>query len=129
MRNSCQKMHLRFMGLALLVLPTAVALADGLTRPAGDPSAGAGGIKNPIKADSLIVLLELILNIIIEIGTPILIIAIIFVGFKFVMAQGKEAKISEARQALMWVLVGAAIVIGSKVIVEIVQNTVNSIKS
>jgi len=88
----------------------------------------APSIQNPIATDSFAGLLELILNIVIEIGTPIVVIAIIFVGFKFVMAQGNEGELKKAKQALLYVLIGAAIVIGCRVIVEIIQVTVDQLK-
>jgi hypothetical protein len=45
------------------------------------------------------------------------------VGFKFVAAQGEPAKILEARSSLMVVLAGAAIILGSNVILDVVTDT------
>mgnify|MGYP001602243988 FL=1 len=56
-----------------------------------------------------------ILNIITNtIGPVIVILMIVFVGFKFVTARGEPAKISEARQMLLWTIVGALILLGAK---------------
>ncbi len=84
-------------------------------------------IENPIAANDFKQFLAIVLNIIIQIGTPIVIIAIIFVGFKFVMAQGNESKLKEAKSAFFWVVIGAAIVIGCNVIVAIIESTVEQI--
>lgn len=85
-------------------------------------------IKNPIAANDFASFLETILNIVVEIGLPIVVIAIIFVGFKFVTAQGKPAAIEEAKKSFYYVIIGAAIVLGCKVIVVIIQSTVETIK-
>ncbi|MCX6712960.1 MAG: hypothetical protein NTY66_01995 [Candidatus Vogelbacteria bacterium] len=84
-------------------------------------------INNPIKANTFPALLQLILNIIIEVGLPIVIIGILLVGFKYITAQGKPAEITKAHEGFKWVMVGAAIIIGSRVIVALLQNTVTSI--
>ena len=94
----------------------------------GETPTAASAIKNPIASDSFAGLLTLILNIIVEIGTPIVVIAIIFVGFKFITAQGKPAEITKAKEAFLYVIIGAAIVIGCYVIVAIIQSTVDVVK-
>lgn len=115
----------KFYLVGLLFLSGGQLLAD-VTQPAGNSSAS---INNPIKSNSFLELLNAVLEIIVEIGTPIVIISIIFVGFKYVLAQGKPAEIQKAHSAITWVVVGAAIVIGAKVIVVIIQNTITGIKA
>ena len=109
-----------------LVFSSGGRLLADVTQPAGNPPAS---ISNPIKSNSFLELLNAILTIIVEIGTPIIIISIIFVGFKYVFAQGKPAEIQKAHSAITWVIVGSAIVIGAKVIVVIIQNTITGIKA
>jgi hypothetical protein len=88
----------------------------------------ASGLENPIAAETFQDLLALILKIVIAIGTPVVIMSIIFVGFKFVTAQGNQAKIEKAKEAFFYVMIGAAIVIGCNVIVAIIQDTVSSLQ-
>ncbi len=80
-------------------------------------------ITNPLKSDSVQDVIFLAVDIAIYIGTAFAILAIIFVGFKFVEARGNETKLKDAKQWFLWVIVGFAILISSKVIVEIVKNT------
>ena len=71
-----------------------------------------------------------ILNIITNtIGPVIVILMIVFVGFKFVTARGEPAKISEARQMLLWTIVGALILLGAKVIAEGIKATVQALST
>jgi hypothetical protein len=63
-----------------------------------------------------------------EVGLPVIAIAIVYVGFKFVMAQGSSDKINEAKEAFLWVVIGAAIVLGAIVIRTIIMGTVESLK-
>lgn len=113
----------------VLIIFVSLFVGSSLVLAQGGPLVpSSSGIENPIAADSFPKLLELILNVVIEIGTPIVIISIIFVGFKFVTAQGNEGKLKEAKEAFFYVIIGAAIIIGCKVIVEIIQATVDSLK-
>ncbi len=88
---------------------------------------GKLNIKNPIKPNDLSQLITAILKIVVQIGTPILVLAIIYVGFKFVMARGNPGKLDEAKQAFVWTLIGAAIVLGAFVISTIIQTTIQQI--
>jgi len=86
------------------------------------------GIENPIKSQNLLELLDAIINIIIMIGIPVIVIMIVWAGWMFIQAQGNPTKLQTARAGLMWVFIGTMVVLGAKVIVEIVQNTMFSIK-
>ncbi len=80
-------------------------------------------LQNPLNANSVQEVLLLAADIAIYIGVSFAILAIIFVGFKFVLAQGNSDKLKEAKMWFLWIIVGLAILISSKVIVEIVKNT------
>lgn len=85
---------------------------------------GGGGLKNPLKdIDSLESLLEAILTAVVRLGGIILVIAIVYVGFKFVVAQGNEEKIKEARSALVWTVIGGLILLGAQAISLVIRET------
>jgi len=86
------------------------------------------GIDNPLKSENLTALLADILNIVVEIGIPIVTIMIIMAGFKYVTAGGDSGKVQDAHEMFLWTVVGAAIVLGAFVIVNIIQTTVNAIR-
>ncbi|OHA56968.1 MAG: hypothetical protein A2114_00310 [Candidatus Vogelbacteria bacterium GWA1_51_14] len=100
----------------------------------GTDISGGGGsgvtkinIQNPIGPDTLIEFVEAILGIIIQIGIPVLVVMIVYVGFKFVMAQGNDGKLAEAKTAFYWTIIGAAIVLGAFVISTVIQTTINNL--
>lgn len=82
-------------------------------------------IKNPIPSvTSVNGLIETILKGVIKIGMPILVLAIIYCGFLFVSAQGKPESIKKAKDALLYTLIGAAILLGSWAIAQLIADTV-----
>lgn len=68
-------------------------------------------------------------DIVLPIGGLVSVIYIILAGFKFVTAQGDEKKIGDARRALLYGAIGAAIVLGAWVIVQVIQTTINSLSA
>ncbi len=89
--------------------------------------AAAGKFTNPIRAQSLDTLLVDILNIVVLLGAMVVVFFIILAGFKYVTARGDPGAIKEATQSLTGVAIGAAIVLGAKVIALVIQNTVNEL--
>ena len=83
---------------------------------------------NPLKGGgNLMSFLQSILDFVIKIGTVVVILMMVFVGYKFVVAQGAPDKIKEARDALLWTLIGALILLGSKAIAFGIEKTVQAI--
>jgi len=71
--------------------------------------------------------IERILNIVIMIGIPIVVLALIWAGFLYVKAQGSPDKITEAHKTLLWTIVGAALLMGSWAIANAIKETVEDI--
>jgi hypothetical protein len=70
------------------------------------------------------------LNIITNtIGPVIVILMLVYVGFKFVTAQGSDSALTEARKMLLWTLVGALVLLGAKVIAIGIQATVQALST
>ena len=74
-------------------------------------------IENPLgsQTKSIPDLIKSIINQLLPVASVIAVFAIIIVGFQFVIAavQGEPGKIKDARKNLMWVLIGAAIIVGA----------------
>jgi hypothetical protein len=51
----------------------------------------------------------------------------VYVGFQFVAAQGNEEKLRTARNALIWTIIGGAVLLGAEVIMRVIQATANSL--
>ena len=100
----------------------AIENPDDLANP-GSGSGGTGKLVNPLKVDNVEDLLNLVLAAAVRIGTIILILALIWVGFLFVAARGNPEKLSTAKAALFWTLIGGLILLGAQGIASIVQET------
>ena len=59
-----------------------------------------------------------------RVGIPLVALAIIYCGFLFVQAQGNSEKIEQAKDALLYTIIGAAILLGSWAIAGIISNTI-----
>lgn len=73
-------------------------------------------------------LIESLLRIVITVGVPIIALAIIYAGFKFVTAQGNPEKLKEAKSTFVWVVVGAAILLSAYAIAVGISATVADIR-
>ena len=96
----------------------------------GTDSSATGGtlLVNPLKnIDSLPDLLKVVLNAIVELGTIVLILAFVWVGFSFVKAQGKPEELTKARSAFVWTIIGGAILLGAASIAAVIESTVQGL--
>ncbi len=82
---------------------------------------------NPIKYNNLQEFLLGILDIVIQYGALLIVFFIVFAGFKFVTAQGNTEKIADARKMLVWVIVGAFVMLGVYVIKAAICGTLTNI--
>ena len=85
-------------------------------------------IKNPLKYESILDLLQALLGVVVQVGIPLIALAIVYSGFLFVKAQGNESELSEAKKTLYWTVIGAAIVLGAFVISQVIQTTITGLK-
>ena len=100
------------------------------TQTQSQPNTTGTNIKliNPLKAGTSIEsFLQNILSYVIRIGTIVIILMIVYVGYLFVIAQGKPGEIEKARSALLWTVVGALILLGSQAIAISIKATVTSL--
>ncbi|MFH1170098.1 MAG: hypothetical protein V1704_00860 [Candidatus Vogelbacteria bacterium] len=86
-------------------------------------------LENPLTSDSILILLTKLLEIVRDVGIPVIAIFIVYSGFLFVKAQGNDSKLSEAKATLMWTVIGAAIVLGATVISEVIQATIGGLET
>ena len=85
---------------------------------------GAEKLINPIKVNSLNGFIQKILEGVIKIGIPVVALAVVYSGFLFVKAQGNSEEIGKAKDALLYTVIGAAILFGSWAIAQLVSETV-----
>jgi len=91
-------------------------------------SEGNTGLVNPLNGvNSLPEFLRAILGGIVEIGTIILIMMLVYVGFLFVAARGNAEKLQSAKSALVWTVIGGLILLGATAIQLVIEETVKSL--
>jgi len=84
-----------------------------------------GKIINPLGTTSTLpALIQKILEGMLKIGIPIVALAIIYCGFLFVFARGNSEKITHAKDALLYTMIGAAILLGAWAIAQMISATV-----
>jgi hypothetical protein len=91
-----------------------------------DPTNTGGKIADPLgnKFADVPALIKTILEGAIKIGIPIVALAIIYCGFLFVAARGKPESLTKAKNALLYTLIGAAILLGAWAIAKMLSATV-----
>lgn len=121
--NLLRKNFLKY-GLILftLVFPI-LSFADNTNCDPAD-----GKICNPLSnINTINDLIKTLLEGLIRIGMPIIALAIIYSGFLFVFARGNSEKLTQAKDTLLYTLIGAAILLGSWGIAQLISNTVLSL--
>ncbi len=71
--------------------------------------------------------LNSILKLAIQIGAVVVVLMLVYVGFLFVVAQGEPAKITAARSALLWTVIGALVLLGAQAIASGIQATIQAL--
>ncbi len=116
---------------ALLALVQPHLAAAQPTPPNTPPSTPAanGGLVNPLNGVSTLPeFLKAILAGVVEIGTIILIMMLVYVGFLFVAARGNAEKLQSAKSALVWTVIGGLILLGATSIQLVIEGTVKSLR-
>ncbi|RJQ30736.1 hypothetical protein C4572_03645 [Candidatus Parcubacteria bacterium] len=120
--KNIKKVYYTLIILLFLVFPLLKLKAEQCT------DEDSGILCNPLSADSFDDLISVVSKLAINIGIPIAALFIIYSGLKLVMARGSEDKIKDAKNGLLWSIIGTAILLGAWVIVEILQSTVDSLE-
>lgn len=84
------------------------------------------GLSNPLQSVSLEQLLYAIIAMIQVIGIPIAVLFLIYTGFLFVIARGNPTALEEAKQALVYGIIGGTILLGAYAITTIITNFVTT---
>lgn len=126
-----------------VAIPNTTSVGPGTTTGTTGPGTTTGNndeetgltintkINNPLgdKITDIPSFIEALVNIVLIVGIPIVALAIIYTGFLFVTAQGNSEKITKAKKALVYTLIGAALLLGAFVIAQAIGATVDDIKS
>ena len=130
-------------GLAIILTPVVGLAQSDVGGPGGPTNPGDTGgprgpeaetgegftLRNPLAADTLEEFFATLIEFVVRLGTLVVIVMIVVVGFMFVNARGNPEEIKKAREALLWTLVGGVILIGASIIAEAIKATVEAIGS
>lgn len=124
--------------LILISVSTGAYAQSGATNPTGNTKSGVTAptsetgkiftLQNPLKVNSIGGLVQTFIEIASYVLILFAVIMFIYVGFQYVLnaAQGNAAKIKELHKQFMWLVIGVAIVVSARVIVQIVINTLSA---
>ncbi len=86
-------------------------------------------IKNPLGSSStdLPGFVANVLSAIVDLLFPVVVIMLLYSGFLFVIARGNSEKLGDAKNALLYTLIGAAIVLGASGLAHVIQNTISAL--
>lgn len=124
--------------LIFFALPSSVLAQGG----GGNPGGGGGGgnppagpnyrieIPNPLRGganDIPTLLASIINNVVLPIGSVVVVVMIIYSGFLFVTAQGSETRLATAKKSILYAVIGAAILLGATLMARAIQGTITQL--
>jgi hypothetical protein len=113
--------------LFMTVAPSAVVFAQG----GGVQQEDIPHITNPLgeQRNDLGALIIYIVEQVTKIGFYVVVFFVIYAGFLYVKAQGNTEKLKEAHRAFLYTVIGAAILLGARLLAEVIDNTVNQLET
>lgn len=81
--------------------------------------------KNPIEAENLIELLDVIATWLFNISVPIMVAMILYAGITFLISRGEPAKVTQAKNILLYAVVGFAIILIGKGFITLIESVLN----
>ncbi len=149
MKSNTSLMLLSLVILSSFFLPTASVLAQDQSHSPPDNSGGTTHsppvippaqtsqqstnqptftLTNPLKVNSVGDLIQTFVEIFSYIVILVAVVMFIVIGFKYILyaAQGNVSEISSLHKQLLWLVIGVAVVIGARVIIQLVINTLSA---
>jgi len=115
--------HKVILFVSTIIMPVFVLYAAGANPPSSCDPAG-GKICPTTNVGDIPTFIKTILTGVLKIGIPVVALAVIYSGFLFVFARGNPEKLSKAKGALLYTVIGAAILLGSWAIAQMIQATI-----
>jgi len=109
----------------LLLFVTSLPFFIFAQNSAGTGSSGSR--LNPLGYDSVWALLGKVMQLLIELGVAVAALAIVYAGFQYVMARGNSCEINKATETLKTSVLGLAILLAARIIVETIRTTITNV--
>lgn len=119
-----------------LLVGTSLALAQGsvttpgsgsgtsVTTPGNGPTTAT--LQNPLKINSIGDAINTGIQVFTYLAIFVAVIALIWVGLKFITARGNPGKVKEAGQWLGYIVIGVAIILGARLLISILLSTLQA---
>lgn len=82
----------------------------------------SGNLKNYLLVDDLNGLIDLVVNFLTTIAFAAAAFFLLLSGYRFVTAQGNESKIKDAKNTLIFTIIGLLFVIGGRILIEVLKD-------
>jgi heme/copper-type cytochrome/quinol oxidase subunit 2 len=126
-----------FIGFGNQIYIAQAATTDGASGANPANTEGANGavqnstpftLQNPLGSNvtSLAGLIQTFVDLVSYILILFAVLMLVYTGLQYILAQGNSERIKELHKQLLWIVIGAAIVIGARLIVDIVINTLQA---
>lgn len=84
-------------------------------------------LQNPLRFASIETFIEGVLQAVVMIALPIITVFIVYAGFKYVAARGKPDALRESNKNLMYVVIGATLILAAWVLATLIGGTVTQL--
>jgi uncharacterized BrkB/YihY/UPF0761 family membrane protein len=108
-------------------MKSTLTLLTGLLVAATLPYVTHAKITSPLANQSLEGVVLIVVNVVQILLIMATVLYLLYAGLMFVTAQGEPGKITKARNALLWGMVGAALILGAQIIVTTLKTSVESV--
>ena len=104
-----------------------VRAQSGFNPNSSGPGCSAG-IQNPLSnTNDLYTFIANVLHAVAQLGAAVCVFFVIYSGFLYVTAQGNEEKLKRAHRALLYTVIGVAILLGAELIAIVIKNTITKL--
>jgi hypothetical protein len=109
-----------------ILLVGAAQLANADIQSGNPATDGTFSLQNPLQYTTVGGLVNGFLQIFSYVAVLFAVLMLIWVGLQFVLARGNPERMKVLKSWLLWIVIGAAIVIGARIIVSVVINTLGA---
>ncbi|MBI4158306.1 MAG: hypothetical protein HY505_01640 [Candidatus Yanofskybacteria bacterium] len=82
-------------------------------------------LKNPLLANNLLELIDVLATWLFNLSIPIVVVMIVYAGVMFLTSRGEPARVTKARQILLYAVVGFAIILIGKGFITLIESILN----
>jgi hypothetical protein len=84
-------------------------------------------LRNPLRFPSIEKFIEGVLQAVVMIALPIIVLFMVYAGFKYIFARGNSGKITDAHKNFTYVIIGTALILGAWVLATLIGGTVTQL--